>query len=522
MASGFRSFILPCLGMALAFFAFALALAAGAGAEERPFLFGVAEAHYQRGAHFLRVDDVPAALGELDEAVVLAPNSPEVLRLYAEVLVRSGQPERAQEILRRLGEIEPLGADFEYSLALASFRMGDWERARDRLRIMASRAPEPGSAYLYLGAAHQELGALDAAEGAFSQALGVNPSLLGAVAYRRGMIALARRLYPAAKAQFEIVEERLPGTPLALSATEYLKQIERIDPDPWEVFVRAGMGYDSNINLASSDDSFTSSGEQGWRALTTLGGAYAFGDDELGVQVGQTLYGHFYTGDGQFDQQTSLTWAWGHMELNDALEVDLRYGFEYAWADWKSYRSSQNLEPGLTWKISPRWATRVSFRVEDRTYYFTPADPEFDRTGSVEYVGADAFYLLPSVLASPNAEASSWLRVGYRYRNEDSAGNQFLASGNQPIFTLALALPWQIQSIVDARVEWRDYAVPSLREPTVGPRRDTIATLRAGAERPLGENASLEIGYRYTNRSSNVNYYDYQRHEISFLGTYRY
>ncbi len=525
MASGFRSFILPCLSMALAFFAFlafGLALAAGASAEEQPVLFGPAEAHYQRGAHFFRVDDVPAALGELDEAVVLAPNSPEVLRLYAEVLVRSGQPARAQEILHRLGELEPLGADFEYSIALASFRMGDWERARDRLRIMASRAPEPGSAYLYLGAAHQELGALDAAEGAFSQALGVNPSLLGAVAYRRGMIALARRLYPAAKAQFEIVEERLPGTPLALSATEYLTQIERIDPDPWEVFVRAGMGYDSNINLASSDDSFTSSGEQGWRALTTLGGAYAFGDDELGVQVGQTLYGHFYTADGQFDQQTSLTWAWGHMELNDALEVDLRYGFEYAWADWKSYRSSQNLEPGLTWKISSRWATRVSFRVEDRTYYFTPADPEFDRTGSVEYVGADAFYLLPAVLASPNAGASSWLRVGYRYRNEDSAGNQFLASGNQPIFTLALALPWQIQSIVDARVEWRDYAVPSLREPTVGPRRDTIAILRAGVERPLGENTSLEIAYRYTNRSSNVNYYDYQRHEISFLGTYRY
>jgi tetratricopeptide (TPR) repeat protein len=485
-------------------------------------LFGPAEPHYERGAHFLRMEDVPAARAELAEAAEWAPNSPKVLRLYAEVLVLSGQPARAQAILSRLAEIEPLGADFEYSLALASFRVGDWESARDRLRVMASRAPEPGSAYLYLGVAHQELGALEAAESAFSQALGVNPSLLGAVAYRRGIIALQRRRYSEAVAEFEIVVERLPGTPLALSAGEYLEQLEVLEPDPWEVFVRAGMGYDSNINLASDDDSFTSSGEKGWRGIGAAGGSYAFGDDELGLQVGQTLYGHFYTADGQFDQQSSLTWAWGHVELTDSLEVDLRYGFEYAWADWKDYRSSQNIEPGLTWEISSRLAARVSLRVEDRTYYFTPPTPAFDRTGTVDYAGTDVFLALPPLMASAKPQASNWLRFGYRYRNEDSRGDQFLSSGNQPLFTLALALPWQVQSILDARVEWRDYAVPSLREPAAGPRRDTIAIVRGGFERPLGDRASLEISYRYSNRNSNVNYFDYQRHEISFLGTYRY
>ncbi len=511
----------------------ALALAAGLaaalvpslapGAELSPApLFGPAEPHYERGAHFLRMEDVPAALVELGEAADLAPDSPKILRLYAQALVLSGQPERAQVILDRLGEIEPPSADFEYAIALASFRMGDWEGARDRLRVMASRAPEPGSAYLYLGAAHQELGALEAAEGAFSQALGVNPSLLGAVAYRRGMIALQRRLYSEAAVQFEIVVDRLPGTPLALSAAEYLEQLERLEPNPWEVFVRAGMGYDSNINLASSDDSFTSSGEKGWRAIAAAGGSYAFGDDELGLQLGQTLYGHFYTEDGQFDQQTSLTWAWGHVELTDSVEVDLRYGFEYAWADWKEYRSSQNIEPGLTWEISSRLATRISFRVEDRTYYFTPQIPALDRTGTVDFAGADFFFALPPLMASANIQASNWLRFGYRYRNENSRGDQFLSSGNQPLFTLALALPGQVQSILDARVEWRDYAVASLREPSAGPRRDTIAIVRAGLERPLGDHASLELSYRYSNRSSNVNYFDYQRHEISFLGTYRY
>ena len=495
-----------------------MVLASASWAEEAPLLFGPAEPHYERAAHFLRQDDVPAALLELDEAVQLAPNSPKVLRLYARVLVLSGQESRAREILERLEAIEPLGPGFEYEIALASFRMGNWEDVRDRLRVMASKAPQPGRAYIYLGAAHQELGAYEAADGAFSQALGVNPALAGPVAYRRGLLAIQLRAYPEAIVQFEIVQERLPGTPLADSASDYIEQLERLDPKPWEVFVRAGMGYDSNINLATDEDFLEATGEKGWRALTTVGGSYEFGDEKLGLQVGQTLYGHFYTEDGQYDQQTSLTWAWGHAELNDALEVDLRYGFEFAWADWKEYRASQNLEPGLTWDISEAWAARVSYRFEDRTYYFTPATVNFNRNGTVEYVGGDIFYVLPS----QNALASNWFRVGYRYRDEDTVGDQFLSTGHQPIVTLALALPWQMQSILDARVEWRDYAVASPYDLAAGPRRDRIAKVRAGIERPLGDHASVEVAYRYTNRDSNVDYFTYQRHEISLMGTYRY
>jgi len=163
-------------------------------------------------------------------------------------------------------------------------------------------------------------------------------------------------------------------------------------------------------------------------------------------------------------------------------------------------------------------AARASFRFEDRTYYFTPATPAFDRTGDVEYAGADLFYVLPS----PNPLAENWVRLGYRFRNEDTSGNQFRSEGHQPLFTLALGLPWRVQSILDARVEWRDYAVASLYQPAAGPRRDRIATVRAGLERPIGDRTSLEVSYRYTNRDSNVNFFVYDRHEINFMATYRY
>ena len=491
-------------------------------ADGPPALFGPAEARYERAAHFLREGDAPAALLQLDQAVQLAPNSPKVLRLYAHVLILSDQNARAQEILQRLAESEPLGAGFEYEIALANYRMGDWAAARDRLHVMASRAPEPGSAYLYLGAAHQELGDLDAAGEAFSQALNVNSALAGEVAYRRGVLAVQRRFYGEAIDQFEIVVDLLPGTPLGISARGYIEQLERLNPRPWEVFARIGIGYDSNINLVNSDDSFFSSGEEGWRFTAAAGGSYLFGNDELWLQVGQTAYGHFYTEDGQFDQQTSLTWAQAQVQISDVLEADLRYGFEFAWADWDDYRSSQNVEPALTWELTSRLAARASFRLEDRTYYRT-VSPDYDRNGSVEYAGLDLFYVFPAA----NSQASDWIRLGFRYRNEDTTGSQFLSSGQQPIATVAVGLPWQLQAILDFRIEWRDYEAiyappPNAPASSVTRREDRISILRMGLERPLGEHTSLEMAYRFTDRDSNVDFFVYDRHEISFMGTYRY
>jgi tetratricopeptide (TPR) repeat protein len=487
-------------------------------AEADPWLFGEADAQYERAAHLLREGKIDAALREATEAKELAPRSPRILRLYARVLVLAGKPDQANAVLEQLGAVDPATEDLDYALALESYRAQDWEQARQRLEDLPPDSADPGLVQLYLGASYQELGDLTSSEQALDRALALDAELAGPVAYRRGVLALQRANYPEAQRQLEIVVDEMPDSPVANSAREYLAQLERRTPRRWEVFIRAGMGYDSNINLANSNEAFVSSGEQGWRAVTTAGGSYQFGDDELGLQIGQTLYGHFYTQERQYDQQASLTWAWANFALRENVQVDFRYGFEFAWADWSQYRSSNNIEPGLTWEITPTLATRVSYRREDRSYFFTPATPEFNRDGDVQYAGIDLFYSLPSI----DQVAQSWMRVGYRYRKEATKGNQFRSRGDQPLLTLAVNLPWQLQSIVDARVEWRDYDAASLYQPTAGPRRDRIAIVRAGLERPLGRQTSLEVSYRYTNRDSNVNFFVYDRHEINFMATYRY
>ena len=66
------------------------------------------------------------------------------------------------------------------------------------------------------------------------------------------------------------------------------------------------------------------------------------------------------------------------------------------------------------------------------------------------------------------------------------------------------------------------YDVASLVDPSVGIREDHIGRLRTAVLRPLTDHLTLELSHVWTDRTSNVNSFDYQRHELSLLATYQY
>ena len=75
---------------------------------------------------------------------------------------------------------------------------------------------------------------------------------------------------------------------------------------------------------------------------------------------------------------------------------------------------------------------------------------------------------------------------------------------------------------VDGRYEWRNFDHPASFDSSPEDREDEIARVRASFSRPFGRHIVLELGYRYTDRSSNVDIVEYDRHVGEFLATYRY
>ena len=91
----------PAGSMLVAALAVVLALATPAQALP-PEQLGAAEPAYERGAHLLRKGKVEEAIPALARAAELAPNVPDVLRLYVQALLVAGDTERAREQLDRL------------------------------------------------------------------------------------------------------------------------------------------------------------------------------------------------------------------------------------------------------------------------------------------------------------------------------------------------------------------------------------------------------------------------------------
>jgi len=513
---------------ALAALGFAAIASAETSSGTQGSMIGPEDPPYERGAHLLRIGEVDAAVSQLARAAELAPNDPRVLSSYAQALIVSGDTTTSIQILERLREIDPNAPDLNYFLGLASYQGGEWSAARDHLRVAVADNPDSALAYLFLGVAHYELGEFDEASQALDEAERLDPSLGGQVAYRRGLAHFAERRFDEARTEFETVEMRRAGSPLARSAASYVARMERLSPRPWDLYATFGGGYDSNLNFSSDSDAVITSGISSGRIIAETGGSYLFGNERHNLTMGQTLYGHFYPDDTEsgtppispqdFNQQISRTWAQAQANLVGPISVDARYTFEFVWIDWAQFRRTNAVEPGLSFQIGPKLVSRAFFRWEGRRFFISNPSPGFDRDGDVTHAGGDISYAFPANWLF----GQSFARIGYRMRREDAEGFEYDAYGHEPVITLSLAMPQEILLTLDGRAEWRAYENPSRFDPSAGLRNDLIGQLRAILQRPFGNHLTAELTYGYINRSSNVAAFEYERHELSVLATYRY
>ena len=172
----------------------------------------------------------------------------------------------------------------------------------------------------------------------------------------------------------------------------------------------------------------------------------------------------------------------------------------------------------MSYAIAPGLRARAFFRWEEREFFFGSTTPGFNRDGEVTRGGGDLAWAFPAHWLW----GASWVRLGYRVRRENAVGSQFDAYGHEPVVTLSLILPESVSLNLDGRIEWREYDHTSSFEPSAGIREDVIGQLRTAFRRSLGKSLSLELVYAYTNRSSNVDIFDYRRHELTALTTYHY
>ncbi len=146
-----------------------------------------------------------AALTMFGEALARGGRSARLLNNMAGVLVASGDPDRAEGLLREALALEPAMADAKVNLASLLAGRGDGAEAEQLLEQALASQPRDAQALSVLGTLHFSAGRLEAAEGLFRRAVEARPDdarlreNLGAALASMGAFAEAATHYESAR-----------------------------------------------------------------------------------------------------------------------------------------------------------------------------------------------------------------------------------------------------------------------------------------------------------------------------------
>ena len=491
---------------------------------------------YERGANALRQKDSEKAVEYLQRAAALEPSNWEVLALYGRALLVDGDNAKAVEIFNRVEELKPDAKDLDFYRGVASYRLGRWGEAIRFFDGVSAERNASGRLHLYKGIAYQELQDYGAAEVELTEAAQLDPTLEGAANYRLGVMALEQRDVENAEKYLRRVEAAVPGSALARSAKGYLEQLDSGLYRPVAMYARLGGGYDSNASLQTGEFESYEDIKTGVGSGELNVSGLLVDTKKFDLRVGAKGFINFHGSQPakSYDQILATGYVLGSLELSPRARLGFGYNFEYVWADYSQFRLTHAVEGSFRFIPYRNFVTSLSYSYQSRDYlYDLPVQfLDLNRDGSVQGAGFNQLWYTPDW----TGWGRNYVMASFRFRHETSKGSEYDSNGFSPVVSVGIALPWKMFWTSSFSYEWRHFENPScfsdLTSPTcstgssapagTADRRDRILRVVADLRLPVIESVFADVSYGYSNRRSNVPFYEYDRHLVQFLVTYRY
>jgi tetratricopeptide (TPR) repeat protein len=508
---------------------------------------------------------VPELAKELEQ--VPAPESAHVAWRLGQCELRAREYARAAATLERALAIDPTLAEANLDLARARYHSGDLDGADAALRAGESLSGE-AVWQLYRGMVHLGRGDAAAAVESLQRAVDINKATFQTRADPQAVepaasyyLAIALR----AAGQEDSARKRLDEVADAWAGTDWANQANRAlgrasEQRAW-IWLSAGMEYDDNVVLLGHDEplprdiSDESSFRGVWRALgnADLG---SWGDTSAGVQASYEGRAHVESDLHGFDSHFPTASLWLDHALRGDTHLRLRYDFGYAWLGSDPFLLSN----GGRLSLIHAWSTRASSELYGRLFASDYHDPSHDvldgpgtpgagcappisvcgppglnehdernRDGWGGAAGVSHAWVLPNLglLATPPS-----LSGGYEFLRFSAEGLEYGYQGHRLFARVALALPRGIAFDVMGSYTHRIFDHPStfpdrdaLLAAAVPPpprqyflsdlrRREHIFTADAVLTIPLADPFSISAYYRYRDRDSTVDVFDYQQNIV--------
>ena len=462
--------------------------------------------------------------------------------------------------LRRYAEAEPLlrervardatpGETWLY-LGMARFHLGDVAGAGDALDRVGPEWEGRAEHRLYRGLVLLARGEAQAAAGELEQVR--EGSAAPVAGYWAGVAWLRAGDRARGRAALQRVMAEAPASPWSLQAQRALASGSTEAGRPWWIRVTTGYEYDDNVVLRAGDVPLarevssqrdtrylwrTEMGREWWRE-----GAWSSG-------TWLTYTGTDHDDLSSLDVHLPTVGLWLDRRLGERTLLRLTYDYGYAWVDEESFLQSHGLTPSIVRSFGRLGTSQIFARGYAYDYRGDDTDVP-DGSGvtlarcpslSALVCGAqgvdeegtrdrDGFGVATGLVHTvPVDLLRSQVSLGYTYYRYWAEGNEQAYAGHEVRLSTKTALPLQLVFRLDASYAYRPYqhasSVPEPYElflnreyPTRSyHRRDQVARVEIGLERPITDRARIGILYSYLDNDSNYELFAYDR---QIVGTY--
>jgi hypothetical protein len=467
------------------------------------------------------------SLSPLRDAVARYPDDQDLAWALARNLADLDESEEAVAALDRLVARWPEHADAQLELAALLVADGRHAEALAHLDRAVALSPRSGEAQLLRGMALDGVGRFPEALQALAMAAELEPALHSESLLLRG-IALIE--HGELEAGFRLLEEVIELDPLGDVADAARLLLATAPPKPrprLRLQAYGGMDYDSNVTLDSgSTPGLSSDRDDGAGIFGAMVAADALAADDHTLTLGARYHERDYLDLHGFDERTVLGFLQGQLRLHPRAALRFLSLGSWLMLDDESYLTQVKLQPDLLVQLGERAGVlQIAASVEGDWYDDDPLLPSLERDAIAFGGGLGHFFAIRGLRDA----RASW---GFAYERVITDAKRdllgFEGDYDRNVFTghvqADLTLFWEISAQLSVGLTYERYDndnlidfLTQLDEDGTAKRRrrdDLLLETGLGLVRPLHEYVDLELRWRFQDRFSNTDVFQYERHVV--------
>lgn len=397
--------------------------------------------------------------------------------------------------------------------------MGDADLACQVLTQAYGRNPADSDASFLMGQCQSAQGHHREAVGHYERMLAANPDLMRVrLELARSYAELGER--DKAKQHFRMVLDSRPPTTVETNIRRYLAALEA--GKPWSVELATGHIFDTNVNTGPGsrditafglpmvlDDTSTGKRSHGWTTRASGRYVHAFDKDNAWTVDGSLSRVDYEDIDQDLESVGASTGPL--LAVADGIRLALPVTVSYARLGGHGYSHQYGLAPRLNLAIANDVTAELSGGLAYQNYYETGEKSGVVSSGQVgaTWVVTEKLALMPAVSVRHENTHSDWY-------NNTALGPQIAASAAlTPTVSLYARQSYQAVRYGEAEA--------SANGATRNDKRYTTdLTLSWDLGEYTVEGLGLQVGYTFTRNQSNIQLYDYSRHQVASEVVYRF